>query len=397
MPNPVKIRHGRTSGRANVVLLITTVLVLVVGTELVLRVVYHPRFVGSVIRYDPVTGWSLLPGAHLVSDDPDRGFHNHIDVDSFGLREREFDAHRRHGTRRVLIVGDSIVFGSGLETKERFSDMLAASLPDSIEVINAGMPGWGNDQEMLLYETRLRALHPDLVVLEITAGNDIVNNALDGALIEGGTKPHFELAGDSLRLIPPVTPPPLGASIRIKRWLKKSRLLLFVKRRLEQRREVQTVKQSAEYSPHGFESYRHLSHWSVYDTRASDAVDAAWAVTERILARFAGDCRADSTAFLAFAFPLKMELNVAWRDEMIRRTGADASSLDFGLPYRRLSAFCGKNGIEFDYPLEAMRAAGPPDSLYFGLDSHPDARANRAIADWLRPRIVAALAHRMQP
>ena len=377
------------TGRANVAVLVTTTVVLLIGAELVLRALYHPQYVGSVIRYDPVLGWSLKPNARLVSNDPDRGFHSHIQTNALGLRERAVAAKKRPGVRRVLIIGDSVVFGSGLETQDRFSDVLGRALADKAEVINAGIPGWGNDQEMLFYERTLRSLRPDVVVLTITANNDVVNNALDDALFEGGTKPRFVAEGDSLRMIPPAAAPPVGLGARCKRFLRKSRLLLFVKHRLAQREVTQRVREDVVYAPHGYESFRHLSHWSVYDTRGSDAIAAAWTVTERILLRFASDCRADSARFLVFAMPLKLEMDAAWRAEMIRRTGVDAASLDFELPYRRLAAFCADNGIEFHYPREEFVASASAGPLYFERDSHPNARGNAITAAWLARTLTA--------
>lgn len=376
------------SGRANVAVLVTTTVVLLLGAEVVLRAVYHPQYVDSVIRYDPVLWWSLKPNARLVSNDPDRGFHGHIQTNSLGLREREVAAKKR-GVRRILVIGDSAVFGSGLEAEDRFSDVLGRALADRVEVINAGIPGWGNDQELLFYEHTLRLLEPDVVVLTITAYNDVVNNALDDALLEGGTKPRFVAEGDSLRMIPAAAASPLGFKARCKRLLRRSRLLLFVKHRLDQRRVAQRVHEDAVYAPHGYESFRHLSHWSVYDTRGSDAITAAWTVTERILLRFASDCRADSAAFFVFAIPLKLETDAAWRAEMIRRTGVDASSLDFELPYRRLASFCADNGIEFHYPRGEFLAAASVGPLYFERDSHPNVRGNAIVAAWLARTLTA--------
>lgn len=386
MPFPTKSH----SGRANVAVLVTTTVVLLIGAEVVLRAVYHPQYVDSIIRYDPLLGWSLKPNARLVSNDPDRGFHSHIQTNSLGLREREVAPKKRPGVRRVLVIGDSVVFGSGLEVEDRFSDVLGRALADKVDVINAGIPGWGNDQELLFYERTLRSLAPDVVVLTLTTNNDIVNNALEDALFEGGTKPRFVVEGDSLHMIPPAAALPLGFKARCKRFLRKSRLLLFVKHRLAQRTGVQRIREDVAYAPHGYESYRHLSHWSVYDSRGSDAVASAWTVTERILLRFASDCRADSARFLVFAMPLKLEMDAAWRAEMIRRTGVDAASLDFELPYRRLAAFCADNGIEFHYPREVFVAAAGAGPLYFERDSHPNARGNAITAAWLARTLIAA-------
>ncbi|HET6350484.1 MAG TPA: SGNH/GDSL hydrolase family protein [Candidatus Krumholzibacteria bacterium] len=377
-------RPNSTSGRSNAVVLILTVLLLLVGTELVLRVFYRPEMVKSAVRYDPLVGWSLIPGASIQTNMTERGIRNHIDIDSYGLREREFPVHS-HAHRRILILGDSIAFGSGLDYGERFSEVLGHELGDSTEVINAGIPGWGNDQEMLFYEKRLRALRPDVVMLVFTGGNDVVNNALSGALLEGGTKPRFQLsANDSLVLTPPAPPVQLSTMVQFKHLLHKSRLLVFARRRLMRLTYRRHVHAETSQQLHGFESYRDLSHWSVYENPPDDATAAAWKVTEAILSRLAADCRADSARFMIFAMPLKLEVDDAWREHMIKGTNADASRLDMGYPYRRLSAYCAAHGIEFHYPIDQFRAAAAHDQLYFKVDSHPNVRGNQVAADCMR-------------
>lgn len=385
------------SGRANAVVLIITVLALLLGTEVVMRIVFNPPVVGSAIRYDPLLGWSLRPGANVETGVTERGIRNRIVVNSLGLREHAIAVAKPGGRRRILILGDSIVFGSGLNAGERFSDLLGRDLGAGAEVINAGVPGWGNDQELLFYEQRLRALKPDMVVLTFTAGNDIVNNALSGALLEGGTKPRFELAGDSLVMIPPAPPVAPGLNTRIKALLHKSRFLVFAKRRLMRRSYQHQVHEETSQQLHGFESYRDLSHWSAYENPPDDATESAWKVTEAILSRFAGDCRADSARFVVFAMPLKLEVDDAWRDQVIKGTHADPSRLDMGYPYRRLSAYCAAHGIDFVYPVDQFRAAAAHETIYFMQDSHPNMRGNVLAAGYLRGIVTASAPNRPSP
>ena len=372
------------SKTANAAVLLATLLALLISTEVVLRLVYHPSIVRSFIRYDPLLGWSLIPGASITTDVTERGIHNHIDIDSLGLREREITVAPRPGRRRILIVGDSVAFGTGVDVEERFSDLLGARLGDEAEVINAGVPGWGNDQEMLFYEQRLRRLKPDVVVLSFTVGNDIVNNALGGALLEGGTKPRFQLAGSSLVMIPPAPLPPQSITSRIKSVAHRSRFLVFAKRRLMRRAYQHQVHEETSQQLHGFESYRDLSHWSAYENPPDDATEAAWKVTEALLSRFDAGCRADSVRFVVFAMPLKLEIDDAWRADVIKGTHADPSRIDMGYPYHRLTAYCATHGIEFHYPADRFRTVAAKGTLYFKKDSHPNLRGNALAAEILR-------------
>ncbi len=382
-----------SSGRANALLLLATLIVLVVAAEVTLRLVYHPEFLGSVIRYDPLLGWSLIPGASLVSVDSQRDFRYRIDVNSLGLREREIEIEKPAGLRRVLVLGDSFAFGVGLKQGERFSELLQESVPDDVQVINAGVPGWGTDQEMLFYETALRRLEPDLVVLTFLAQNDVANNALRGPLIEVGTKPRFLCSGDGLTLEATVPPAKLSFSARARRWLRKSRLLLFVKRRLDMREYRHHAEEDPRFLTHGYESNRHLSHWSVYDVRGGDPIEDAWCVTERVLARLAKDCRDDGAELVVLAFPSKAEVDDPWRGEMMRRTGVDPANIDIARPYRRLEPLCAELGVAYYYPIDTFRATAARDMLYFDHDAHPNAAANSLVASLLHDAIAPWLAH----
>lgn len=385
-----------SAGRANALLLATTILVLIVGAEIALRIAYHPENLGTVIRYDDLLGWSLVPGATFISHDTGRGLHYRIDVNSIGLRDDEVVMPKPKGRKRVLILGDSIAFGSGVEAHERFSDLLKHELPDDTDVINAGVPGWGNDQELLFYERDLRRLEPDVVVLAFTANNDVVNNELRGPLIEEGTKPRFRCVAGVLTLEPAANPVVVAetASVRIRKVLRKSRLLLFVKRRIDMRHYKQHAQEDPSLAHAGYEADRHLSHWSVYDTRGGVAIDTAWEVTDCILARLAGVCREDSIRLIVFAFPLKVEVDRPWRDDIIQRTGTDAAHLDFMRPYRRMQSICVREGIEFVYPLDAFEHALTGGPLYFERDSHPNAHAHAVAAGVLHDVLVHALSSR---
>jgi GDSL-like Lipase/Acylhydrolase family len=65
---------------------------------------------------------------------------------------------------RVLVVGDSMVFGLGVEAHERFTEMLEARQP-AWRVDNLGMPGFGPDLMVRSVDHLAGAVRPDVVVL----------------------------------------------------------------------------------------------------------------------------------------------------------------------------------------------------------------------------------------
>jgi hypothetical protein len=73
------------------------------------------------------------------------------------------------------MVGDSFVFGFGVEDEETLPAQLEAMLGtrhEGIEALNAGVPGWSADQYYLFLRTRLDEIAPDLVLLGLL-DNDV--------------------------------------------------------------------------------------------------------------------------------------------------------------------------------------------------------------------------------
>jgi hypothetical protein len=71
-----------------------------------------------------------------------------------------------------------------------------------VEVINAGVSGWGTDQQLLWLREEGRRYAPDMIVLAFYPGNDFMNNhmALEYANFGGVRKPWFALADGELAI-----------------------------------------------------------------------------------------------------------------------------------------------------------------------------------------------------
>ncbi len=100
--------------------------------------------------------------------------------------ERITNRSNRHGYRgdalrdsgggpRIVVFGDSFIeaeFSADADTfTQRLTSELSPGLP-SVEVINAGVLGYGPDQVLARMEKEIPILRPDLVIVSIFAGND---------------------------------------------------------------------------------------------------------------------------------------------------------------------------------------------------------------------------------
>ena len=148
--------------------------------------VQHPHV------YDEAYGWALRPGARYVG----RGGET-ITVNERGYRGAVHPDAPAPGSTRVVMLGDSITFGTGVGDHETFSQHLDA-LPE-LEVLNLGVDGYGTDQELIRLEREGLAFHPHVVILNFCVRNDYFDNALPVALYDGRSpKPYFTISGETL-------------------------------------------------------------------------------------------------------------------------------------------------------------------------------------------------------
>jgi hypothetical protein len=111
-----------------------------------------------------------------------------VQHNSLGLRDIEPDGAPKP---TILFVGDSFVWGYDVEADERFTEEIRQALPGH-RIVNAGVSGYGTDQEYLLLQRLWDRIKPDVVVL-IYFQNDRFDNATN-ARYYGAFKPYFQVS-----------------------------------------------------------------------------------------------------------------------------------------------------------------------------------------------------------
>jgi len=99
-----------------------------------------------LFRSDAQTGWSNAPNL-ITTRINAAGEEWSIRTDQDGQRLITQDP--RAG-RKILIPGDSLSFGEGIDIKDRFDVKMLSSLPGT-RVINTGTMGYGTDQEYMAF------------------------------------------------------------------------------------------------------------------------------------------------------------------------------------------------------------------------------------------------------
>jgi len=159
------------------VLLISTSMVLL-AVEWGLRA-FNPFGVGF---------FHLLP-YHMqgMLDDPRLGYRHpdsvtymlgskQVRINAHGLRDDEVPYNKPDGEKRILVLGDSVVFGWGVSQGETFSDYMEPLLDEQTggrwQVMNAGVNGYNTEQEATFLRIEGMRYSPDYVLL-IYVSNDV--------------------------------------------------------------------------------------------------------------------------------------------------------------------------------------------------------------------------------
>jgi len=151
---------------------------------------------GRLLAIDPDIGWQLAPSRMSVHRS--QYFEVPYVTNALGLRDKPRDATKDETTQRILLYGESLVFGWGVPAEQRFSDRVEGEL-EGVEIWNHGVPAYGLDQEILLYEKTGTAVPADEVVFFVT--EDTIERARTD-YFAAKYKPHFVLQQDgTLQLV----------------------------------------------------------------------------------------------------------------------------------------------------------------------------------------------------
>lgn len=153
-------------------------------------------------QYDARYGWAHQPGSSGVFDS--YGIQSSVTINARGFRGPEVAYAREPQRRRVLVLGDSYVWGYGVNNDEVFTERLRQAKPEW-EVVNLGVSGYSTDQELLLYRDEGYKYQADLVLLVLTE-NDRSGNMLTQQYVVYG-KPAFQFQNGALTLRNQPVPP----------------------------------------------------------------------------------------------------------------------------------------------------------------------------------------------
>ncbi len=92
-----------------------------------------------------------------------------IRTNSKGIRaDRDIRYEKTDGVKRIVLLGDSFAMGCGVNLEDTFSSQMRKFLEESgvnAEIVNLGVPAYGNAEELILLKEEGLKYQPDLVLL----------------------------------------------------------------------------------------------------------------------------------------------------------------------------------------------------------------------------------------
>jgi lysophospholipase L1-like esterase len=165
---------------ANAFMFVLTLALIAGAVELYVRLVEDDG-----MQFD-LEMWKYAKSVKMISGDPLIGHEHRPHADAFlmgvrvttdgaGFRDEEIPVEKRPGSTRIMMLGDSVLFGWGVNQDETVSTRLKQAWRQAghdIDVINGGVGNYNTIMEVEFFLTRGYRFKPDVVVL-----NYFINDA----------------------------------------------------------------------------------------------------------------------------------------------------------------------------------------------------------------------------
>lgn len=166
----------RLPGKAELILLGTglglSLLMLEVGARLWLNLLATPeQYYQYALYTDIPAGEFRWTPHHYLNYYPTPNFKRGLTYhNSLGYRNREFSVRKPAGVSRIVALGGSTTYTEKVEDNDKtFTAQLEKVLKDdygyTVEVINAGVPGYNSWESLINLQFRVLDLDPDLVIV----------------------------------------------------------------------------------------------------------------------------------------------------------------------------------------------------------------------------------------
>lgn len=374
--------------------LVIFICVFVVG-EVIFRIVKplaRPLSMGiSMGRPDPVFHHLYPPNIRVK--EMFAGFETSFSTNSQGLRGKDPSIAKPDGTYRILVFGDSFVFGTAVNDNQTFCRLLEESLNAAAtgrryEVINCGIVSYSPILEYLLLKEKMIAYSPDLVMLfynfsdlqEDTVYARHARYDKDGEII--ACNPFYiDNHPDYLLLLQKRFHFFSFIYNKLSKSFNKMRILGF-KKYLLSRPRGKSAKELIMQKP-TIRSVEQDAFFIFRENTDAKVIDYYWKNSSAWLDKFKVYLSDRGVDFILVSFPLGHQISKdAWREGRKAWFLEEAKLYDSEAPFEMLASYARKRKIDF-VNLRPYLAAHMEEELYYSFDGHWTAQGHKRVAEGL--------------
>ena len=302
---------------------------------------------GILTGFEPNTAWDMVT--------PE--YRNRIATDELGCR---VSGSGEHPNEPLLpFIGDSFVFGVGLDDDQTFSSLMQHKL--SMRIVNAGVPGSSVLPEARLFGANARQWgKPSRAVLFVYLGNDTVDTV---KRVGAGQKKASSKPGPWLI------------------WFNS----LFARAPLKYSYAAGWIKRCAVNIYNSSSDGKHFTtELDAVLIANKEAQEGALEIAVEVLRRIFEE---QNSELLVVLIPARDHIDAERFASMLEYAGVDRSEVDVGQPARLCRSVFESAGMEVLDTTEAITNAGGSD-LYYKADNHFTARGSAAFVQIIEESVV---------
>lgn len=337
--------------------------------------------------YDSLLGWRGAPNRTVYVKTFESKFL--VKTDSLGFRNNPYNG-KKNG-RKILMYGDSFLWGFHLNNEELISSRLSEEL--NVEVKNYGMVGYGTDQEYLVFKNSVEDSSLVLFFFYLNDLRDVLHDNLDTPY---KPKPKFIIQNDSIVL----TNSPIGEKREIVKVEKKDsnlgiryKISEVLKRILYKSYIVKLIFSILQYNSFGKLLYeKNLMEIPEYmkpewDIPNYENIPLALKIYEKLILEVQKECKKRGCDLIVFMIPSE------WTYQKELQKKMESLKLLYGYDGRyeevmdSVEDVLRRNGIRYIYPLEDFRRADVNKKLTKKFDKHFSKDGAELVKDILKKEI----------
>ena len=317
---------------------------------------------------------------------------------SKGLRDAEKDYAKLGGTKRIAVLGDSFVWGYGVENHEMVSTVIQNLIPDT-ETLNFGVKGYSTVQEVVRFETEGLRYDPDVTLL-FFCWNDLEDNFDSKDL----SRPIVVVDDDDDLHI---TNRPVQNRHKspLKQWFQRNvRVFGFarygselIQNKFKERRRSEVLRAKPQTIKAGSAKKRKNGRmeFSMVDMYAPPApeMERAWMAMRLLLSKAKNLAESSGGSLIVVYVAMKEAMDKQVFETEMSRAGLDPESgtLDWDRPSNKLGDICAGLEIQYVDLTPVFRHQPEPHSLFLKKNAHWSVAGHQLAAETVADRIKSII------